>query len=107
MNDDRCLQGLEKVGFQQHKVGKDECYPGVSNISKWLLRTIYDNLQDAENKRHALVSIGDSLEVISKQEYNQLRQDLIRWGYPADEVSRDFSDLESGDLTLPDDYKID
>lgn len=107
MNDDRCLQGLEKVGFQQHKVGKDECYPGVSNISKWLLRTIYDNLQDTENNRHALVSIGDSLEVLNKKEYNQLRQDLIRWGYPADEVSRDFSDLESGDLTLPYDYKID
>ena len=107
MNNDNNLQGLEKVGHQQLKVGKDECYPGVSNISKWLLRTIYDNLQDAENKRHALVSIGDSLEVISKQEYNQLRHDLIRWGYPADEVSRDFSDLGSGDLTLPNDYRID
>ena len=47
MNDDRHLQGLEEVGLQQRKVGKDECYPGVSNISKWLLRTIYDNLQDA------------------------------------------------------------
>jgi hypothetical protein len=67
MNDDRYLQGLEIVSLQQHKVEKDECYPGVSNISKWLLRTIYDNLQDAENKRHALVSIGDSLEVISKK----------------------------------------
>lgn len=107
MNDDRYIHGLEKVGLQQHKVEKDECYPGVSNISKWLLRTIYDNLQDAENKRHALVSIGDSLEVISKKEYNQLRQDLIRWGYPADEVSRDFSELYSGDVTLPADYGID
>ena len=107
MNDDRHLQGLEEVGLQQRKVGKDECYPGVSNISKWLLRTIYDNLQDAENKRHALVSIGDSLEVISKKEYNQLRQDLIRWGYPADEVSRDFSELYFGDVTLPADYGID
>ena len=106
MNDDRYLQGLEIVSLQQHKVGKDECYPGVSNISKWLLRTIYDNLQNAVNKPHALVSIGDSLEVISKKEYNQLRQDLIRWGYPVEEVSRDFSDLESGDLTLSHNYQI-
>ena len=106
MNDDRYLQGLEIVSLQQHKVGKDECYPGVSNISKWLLRTIYDNLLDAVNKPHALVSIGDSLEVISKKEYNQLRQDLIRWGYPVEEVSRDFSDLESGDLTLSHNYQI-
>ena len=111
MNDDRYLRtikDLEQVGCKWWpKEVRDENMKGLSLVSKWILRTVFDNLRDAENNRHALVSIGDSLEVISKQEYNQLRQDLIRWGYPADEVSRDFSDLESGDLTLPDDYKID
>ena len=111
MNDDRYLRSikdLEKVGNKcWPKEVREEAMNGLSPVSKWLLRTVFDNLRDAENNRHALVSIGDSMEVIDKGEYEQLRRDLISLGYSQDEVSRDFSELYSGDVTLPVDYKID
>lgn len=111
MNDDRYLRSikdLEKVGSKWWpKEVREEAMNGLSPVSKWLLRTVFDNLRDAENNRHALVSIGDSMEVIDKGEYEQLRRDLISLGYSKDEVSRDFSELYSGDVTLPVDYKID
>ena len=111
MNADRYLRSikeLEKVGSKCcTKDVRNEAIHGLSPVSKWLLRTVFDNLRDAENNRHALVSIGDSMEVIDKGEYEQLRRDLISLGYSKDEVSRDFSELYSGDVTLPVDYKID
>lgn len=111
MNDDRYLHSikdLEKIGSKWcPKENKEETTNGLSPVSRWLLRTIFDNLRDAENNRHALVAIGDSMEVIDKGEYEQLRRDLISLGYSKDEVSRDFSKLYSGDVTLPTDYRID
>ena len=111
MNDDRYLRSikdLEKVGSKwRPKEVRKEAMNGLSPVSKWLLRTVFDNLRDAENNRHALVSIGDSMEVIDKGEYEQLRRDLISLGYSQDEVSRDFSELFSGDISLPIDYRID
>ena len=111
MNDDRYIRSvkeLEKVGCKWWpKEVRNEAMNGLSPASKWLLRTVFDNLRDAENNRHALVSIGDSMEVIDKGEYEQLRRDLISLGYSNDEVSRDFSELYSGDVTLPADYTID
>lgn len=111
MNDDRYLRSikdLEKVGCKWWpKEVRDEAMNALSPVSKWLLRTVFDNLRDAENNRHAFVAIGDSMEVIDKGEYEQLRRDLICLGYSQDEVSRDFSELYSGDVTLPADYRID
>ena len=111
MNDDRYLRtikDLEQVGCKWWpKEVRDDNMKGLSLVSKWILRTVFDNLRDAENNRHALVSIGDSVEVIDSVEYEQLRQDLISLGYAKDEVSRDFSELYSGDITLPADYRID
>ena len=110
MNDDRYLRSikdLEQVGSKWLKEVKEENTNELSPVSKWLLRTVFDNLRDAENNRHALVAIGDSMEVIDKGEYEQLRRDLIRLGYSKDEVSRDFSELYSSDVTLPVDYRID
>lgn len=111
MNDDRslrCIKVQEQVGCRwwPKEVG-NEAINGLSPVSKWLLRTVFDNLRNAENGLHALVAIGNSIEVIEKNEYNMLRDDLIRLGYSADEVSRDFSELYSSDITLPSDYKID
>lgn len=79
---------------------------GLSPVSKWLLRTVFDNLRDAENGHHALVLIGDSMEVLDKGEYEQMRRDLVCLGYSKDEVSRDFSELYSCDVTLPADYRM-
>ena len=111
MSDDRYLRSikdLEKVGCKGWpKEVKEQAIHGLSPVSKWLLRTVFDNLRDAENNRHALVSIGDSMEVIDRGEYEQLRRDLISLGYSKDEVSRDFSELYSSDVTLPTDYRID
>lgn len=111
MNDDRYLRSikdLEKLGSKcWSKDVRDEAMNGVSPVSKWLLRTVFDNLRDAENNCHALVAIGDSMEVIDKGEYEQLRRDLISLGYSKDELSRDFSELYSGDVALPADYRID
>ena len=111
MNDDRYLRSikdLEKVGNKcWPKEVREEAMNVLSPVSKWLLRTVFDNLRDADNNHHALVAIGDSMEVIDKVEYEQLRRDLISLGYSQDEVSRDFSELYSGDVTLPVDYKID
>ena len=111
MNDDRYLRSikdLEKVGNKcWPKEVREEAMNVLSPVSKWLLRTVFDNLRDADNNHHALVAIGDSMEVIDKGEYEQLRRDLISLGYSKDEVSRDFSELYSGDVTLPVDYKID
>ena len=111
MNDDRYLRSikeLEQVGSKWWpKEVREEAMNVLSPVSKWLLRTVFDNLRDADNNHHALVAIGDSMEVIDKVEYEQLRRDLISLGYSKDEVSRDFSELYSGDVTLPVDYKID
>jgi hypothetical protein len=111
MNDDRYLRSikeLEQVGSKWWpKEVREEAMNGLSPVSKWLLRTVFDNLRDAENNCHALVAIGDSMEVIDKVEYEQLRRDLISLGYSKDEVSRDFSELYSGDVTLSADYRID
>ena len=111
MNDDRYLRSikeLEQVGSKWWpKEVREEAMNVLSPVSKWLLRTVFDNLRDADNNHHALVAIGDSMEVIDKGEYEQLRRDLISLGYSKDEVSRDFSELYSGDVTLSADYRID
>jgi len=111
MNDDRYLRSikeLEQVGSKWWpKEVREEAMNVLSPVSKWLLRTVFDNLRDADNNHHALVAIGDSMEVIDKVEYEQLRRDLISLGYSKDEVSRDFSELYSGDVTLSADYRID
>ena len=110
MNDDRYLRSIKDLELGSSKRLKEvekETMNGLSPVSKWLLRTVFDNLRDADNNHHALVAIGDSMEVIDKVEYEQLRRDLISLGYSKDEVSRDFSELYSGDVTLPVDYKID
>ena len=53
MNDDRYLRSikdLEKVGSKWWpKEVREEAMNGLSPVSKWLLRTVFDNLRDALN----------------------------------------------------------
>ena len=48
-------------------------------LSKWLLRTVYDNLYWKDDE-HLIVQIGESVEVLSLEDYNELKQDLINIG---------------------------
>lgn len=63
----------------------------IHPISKWLLRTVLDNLY-VEDDNELTVHIGNSIETLNKEEYNQLQQDLIFMGYSKDEVCRGMFD---------------
>ncbi len=41
-------------------------------ISKWLLRTVYDNLH-WEDDEHLAVQIGESFELLTVEEYKELQ----------------------------------
>ncbi len=56
-------------------------------ISKWLLRTVFDNLY-YENDEQLTIQIGESTEMINEEEYKQIQQDLIALGYDEEEVCR-------------------
>ena len=99
MNDDRYLRSikdLEKVGSKWWpKEVRDEAMKvSIHPISKWLLRTVLDNLY-AEDDNQLMVDIGESVETLDKQEYEQLRQDLIALGYSQEEVCRGMFDEDS------------
>ena len=72
----------------------DDRYLQIHPISKWLLRTVLDNLY-AEDDEQLVVQIGESEETLSMIEYKQLQQDLIAMGYPKDEVCRGMFDEDS------------
>lgn len=96
MNDDRYLHSnkeLEKVGCKcLPKEVKDEAETvRIHPISRWLLRTVLDNLY-AENDEKLAVQIGESMEFLNKEEYGQLQQDLIDLGETKDEVCRGMFD---------------
>ena len=91
MNDDRYLRyikDLEKVGNEAAMTA------GIHPISKWLLRTVLDNLY-AKDGEQLVVQIGESEEKLSMLEYKQLQQDLIAMGYSKDEVCRGMFDEDS------------
>lgn len=96
MNDDRYLRSnkeLEKVGCKcLPKEVKDEAKTVcIHPISRWLLRTVLDNLF-AENDEKLAVQIGESMEFMNKEEYGQLQQDLIALGETKNEVCRGMFD---------------
>lgn len=74
MNDDRYLRSIK-----------------IHPISKWLLRTVLDNLY-AEDENQLMVDIGESVETVDKSEYKQLQQDLMAMGYSKEEVCRGMFD---------------
>lgn len=83
MSDDNCID-----------IKKATEWPKVVNmhpISKWLLRTVLDNLY-AENDEQLIVEIGNSIETLDEEEYKQLQQDLIALGEPENEVCRGMFD---------------
>ncbi|MBQ7423913.1 MAG: hypothetical protein IJV19_04110 [Prevotella sp.] len=63
----------------------------IHPISKWLLRTVLDNLY-AEDNDQLKVNIGESVETLDKSEYKQLQQDLMALGYSKEEVYRGMYD---------------
>ena len=84
MNDDRYLRSIKDL----EKVGNEAAMTaGIHPISKWLLRTVLDNLY-AKDDEQLVVQIGESEEKLSMLEYKQLQQDLIAMGYSKDEVCR-------------------
>lgn len=94
MNDDkylRSIKDLEKVGSKwwPKEVREEAMKVSIHPISKWLLRTIFDNLY-VENDKQLTVDIGESVETLDITEYKQLQQDLIALGYPKEEVCRGF-----------------
>lgn len=99
MNDDkylRSIKDLEKVGSKwwPKEVREEAMKVSIHPISKWLLRTVLDNLY-AEDDNQLMVDIGESVETLDKQEYEQLRQDLIALGYSQEEVCRGMFDEDS------------
>ena len=60
-------------------------------ISKWLLRTVLDNLCSVDDE-NLEVNIGESIETLDRRDYKQLQKDLIELGYSAEEVCRGFYD---------------
>ena len=92
MNDDRdvrSVKDLEKAGCKcWPKDVRDEAMKvSIHPISKWLLRTVLDNLY-AEDDEQLVVQIGESEETLSLLDYKLLQQDLIALGYSKDEVCR-------------------
>lgn len=88
MNDDRYIRSvkdLEKVGNETAMTA------GIHPISKWLLRTVLDNLY-AEDDNQLVVDIGESVETLDITEYKQLQQDLVALGYSKEEVCRGMFD---------------
>ena len=96
MNDDkylRTIKDLENVGSKWclKEVRKGTMKVSIHPISKWLLRTVLDNLY-AVNEEQIVVQIGDSTETLTKEEYKHLQQDLIGLGEPKGEVCRGMFD---------------
>lgn len=96
MNDDKYLRSikeLEEVGCKWWpKEETDEAMNvSILPISKWLLRTVLDNLY-AENDEQLFVQIGESTETLNMAEYKQLQQDLISLGESREEVCRGMFD---------------
>lgn len=92
MNDDRYLRSiedLEKVGCKwwPKEVREEAMKVSIHPISKWLLRTVLDNLY-AENDKLLVVQIGESVETLNVMEYKQLQQDLVSMGILRKEVCR-------------------
>lgn len=99
MNDDRYIRSvkdLEQVGCKWWpKDVRDEAMKvSIHPISKWLLRTVFDNLY-AEDDERLVVQIGESEETLSLLDYKQLQQDLIALGYSKDEVCRGMFDEDA------------
>ena len=71
MNDDRYLRSI----MSQERVGCENTTMTVSihPISKWLLRTVLDNLY-AEDDEQLVVQIGETEETLSQLDYKQLRK---------------------------------
>ena len=104
MNDDRYLRSikdLEKVGSKWWpKEVRDEAMKvKIHPISKWLLRTILNNLY-AEDDNQLMVDIGESAETLDITEYKQLQQDLVALGYPKEEVCRGMFDENSASNSM-------
>ena len=96
MNDDkflRTVKDLEQVGSKWWpKEVRDEAMKvSIHPVSKWLLRSILDNLY-AEDDNQLMVDIGESVETLDKKEYKQLQQDLMALGYSKEEVFRGMFD---------------
>lgn len=91
MNDDRYLSSIK-----DKKIVGNESTTTVSihPISKWLLRTILDNLY-AEDDNQLMVDIGESVETLDITKYKQLQQDLVALGYPKEELCRGMFDEDS------------
>ena len=88
MNDDRYIRSIKDL----EKVGNEAAMTaGIHPISKWLLRTVLDNLC-AMDEEQLVVQIGESEEKLNMLEYKQLQQDLIALGYSKDEVCRGMFD---------------
>ena len=99
MNDDRYLRSikdLEQVGSKwwPKEVREGAMEVSFHPISKWLLRTVLDNLY-VEDDNELTVHIGNSIETLNREEYNQLQQDLIALGYSKNEVCRGMFDEDS------------
>ena len=104
MNDDkylRTVKDLKKVGSKWWpKEVRDEAMKvSIHPVSKWLLRTILDNLY-AENDNQLMVQIGESVETLNITEYKQLQQDLIAFGYSKEETCHGLFDLDKMSLSL-------
>ena len=99
MNDDkflRTVKDLEQVGgkWWPKEVRDEAMKVSIHPISKWLLRSILDNLY-AENVEQLSIHIGESVETLDKEEYKQLQQDLVALGYSMEEVCRGLFDEDS------------
>lgn len=99
MNDDKYLReisDLEQVGCKwwPKEVREEAMKVNIHPISKWLLRTILDNLY-VEDENQLMVDIGESIESLNIIEYKQLQQDLVALGYPKEEVCRGMFDEDS------------
>lgn len=84
---EKIQQYIQQNNIRQHIFVDPE--KGCWTISKWLLRTIWDNLYAIDDKRIA-VDIGNSIEYLDKRDYEQLHRDLVCLGYSVDEVYRGF-----------------
>lgn len=96
MHDDkylRSIKDLKEVGCKWWpKEVRDEAMKvSIHPISKWLLRTILDNLYTEDDER-LVVQIGESIETLNMIEYKQFQQDLIALGEPESEVCRGMFD---------------
>lgn len=92
MNDDRHIRSVNDQ--EQVCCEKATMTVNVHPITKWLLRTVLDNLY-ARDDEQLVVQIGESEETLSMLEYKQLQQDLIAMGYPKNEVCRGMFDEDT------------